>query len=106
MMMIKERKVQGHKEQTAKLDSASETTSQYDVKQLNPKRSREADGNRGSTAILNVCTYNVRTLRTEDDFDRLSDEVEQIKWDIIGLCETYRNMEGLSELEQDTECMK
>ena len=41
---------------------------------------------------LNVCTYNVyvRTLRTEDDLDRMTDEVDQIKWDIIGLCETYR----------------
>ena len=45
-----------------------------------------------------MCTYNVRTLRTEDDLDRLIDEVEQIKWDIIGLCETYRKGEGLLEI--------
>ena len=45
-----------------------------------------------------VCTYNVRTLRTEDDLDRLIDEVEQIKWDIIGFCETYRKGEGLLEI--------
>ena len=45
-----------------------------------------------------MCTYNVRTLRTEDDLDRLIDEVEQIKWDITGLCETYRKGEGLSEI--------
>ena len=82
----KGRRAQDQKEQTAKLDSASETTPQYDAIQLNPKGSCTADGSRGSTAILNVCTYNVRTLRTEDDLDRLIDEVEQIKWDVIGLC--------------------
>ena len=85
-------------EQKAKLDSASELTSQYNAIQLNPKGSCTADGSRGNTAILNVCTYTVRTLRTEDDLDRLIDEVEQIKWDVIGLCETYRNGEGLSEI--------
>ena len=69
----------------AKLDSASERTSQYDAIQLNPR----------GTATLNVCPYNVRTLRTEDNLDRLTDEFEQIKWDIIGLCETCRKGEGL-----------
>ena len=49
----------------------------------------------GSTVILNVCTYNARTLRTEDNLDRLIIEVEQIRWDITGLCETYRKGEGL-----------
>ena len=100
-MKIKKRKgrrAQGQKEQTAKLDSASETAPQYDVIQLNPKGSCTADGSRGSTAILNVYTYNVRTLRTEDDIDRLIDEAEQIKWDIIGLYETYRKGEGLLEI--------
>ena len=70
-------------EQKAKLDSASDITSQHDVIQLNPKGSCTADGSRGSTAILNVCTYNVRTLRTEDDLDGLIDEIERsngISW--------------------------
>ena len=74
------------------------TIPQYDAKQLNPKGSCTADGSRGSTAILNVCTYNVRILRTEDDLDTLIDEAEQIKWDIIGLCETYRKGERLLEI--------
>ena len=43
-----------------------------------------------------MCTYTVRTLRTEDDHDRLTDEVEQIKLDITGLCETDRKGEALS----------
>ena len=94
----KGRRAQGQKEQTAKLDSASETAAQYDAIQLNPKGSCTADGSRGSTATLNVCTYNVRTLRTKDDLDRLIDEAEQIKCDINGLCETYRKGEGLLEI--------
>ena len=41
----------------------------------------------------------VRTmLELCEQNDRLIDEVEQIKWDIIGLCETYRKGEGLLEI--------
>ena len=101
MMMNKKRKVirgQGQMEQTAKPDFAPEITSLHDTKQLNLKGSYTTDGSRGSTAILNVCTYNARAPRAEDDLDRLPDEAEQIKWDIIGLCETYRKGEGLSEI--------
>ena len=43
-------------EQKAKLETASETTTQYGAIQLNPKRSCTADGSRESTAFLNVCT--------------------------------------------------
>ena len=85
-------------EQKAKLDSALEIASQYDASQLNLKGSCTGDGSRGSTAILNVFTYNVRTLQTEDDLDILIEEDDQIKWDITGLCESYRKGEGLSEI--------
>ena len=82
MVMNKKRKgcrAQGQTERKAKLDFTSETSALYDAVPLNLKGSCTADGSRGSTAILNVSTYNVRTLRTEDDLDRLIDEVEQIK---------------------------
>ena len=94
----KGRRAQGQKEQTSKLDSASETTPQCDAIQLNQEGSCTADGSIGSTAILNGCRYNVRTLRTEEDLDRPIDEVENIKWDIIDLCETHRKGEGLLEI--------
>ena len=81
-------RTQGQMEQKAKLDSASEITSQYDATLLNLKVSCTANGRRGSTTNLYVCTYNIRTLRTEDNLDRLIDEVEQIKRDITGLCKT------------------
>ena len=100
-MMNKKRKgrrAQCQMEQKAKLDSASETIFQYDAIQLKSKWSRTVDGSRGSTAILNEFPYNARTLRTEDDLDRLIDEVEQMKWDITGLCETYRKGEGMLEI--------
>ena len=73
--------------QNAKLDSTSEIIYPYDEVHFNLKGICTGDWSRGSTAILNVCTYNVRTLRTEDDPDRLTDSVDQIKWDIVGLCE-------------------
>ena len=72
---------QGQMEQKAKLDSASEITFPYDAAQLNQKESCTADGHRGRSAILNMCTYYVRSLRTEDDLDRLTDEVDQNIWD-------------------------
>ena len=75
-------------EQKVTLDSASEITFPYDSVQLNLKGSFTADGSRKTTAILNVCTYNIRALQTEDDLDRLTDEADQIKWIITYLCET------------------
>ena len=86
----KGRRAQGQMEQKAKLDSASEITSSYDAVQFSLKGSCRADGSR-----RNVCTYIVRTLRIEDDPCRLIDEVDQIRWDVIGLCETCRKGEGL-----------
>ena len=69
----------GHMEQKAKQQySASEITSQYDTVRLNPKGSCRADGRRGNATILKVCTYNGRTLQTEDDLDNLTDNVDQI----------------------------
>ena len=45
-----------------------------------------------------MCTYNVRTLQTEDNLDRLIDEADQSKWDVVSLCETYRKGK-LSEIK-------
>ena len=87
---------QGQMKQKAKLDSASEITSPHDALQLDLKGSCRAVG---SIAILSVCTYNIWTLWTEDNLDRLIDEVDQIKWDVSGLCKTYRKGERLSEIK-------
>ena len=64
-------------------------TSQYGAIQLNLKGNCTASGSKGSAAILNDCTYNVRTHQTEDDLDIRLNEVDEIKCDIIGLCGTY-----------------
>ncbi|GFN96623.1 endonuclease-reverse transcriptase [Plakobranchus ocellatus] len=45
-----------------------------------------------------IATYNTRTIRQQDDLQRLLEELEQIKWHIIGLSETKRRGEGLSEV--------
>ena len=63
----------------ATLDSASEIISLFNVLRVNMKGSCTASGSRGSTAVLNVCTYNVRIPRTEDGIERSIDEVDQIK---------------------------
>ena len=57
MMMNKKRKghrAQGQMEQTARLDSASEITSQHDAIQFNLRGSCTANESRGSTASLNA----------------------------------------------------
>jgi len=38
--------------------------------------------------ILNICTYNIRTLVGEDKLEELLSQLEQLNWDIIGLSET------------------
>ena len=78
-------------EQKANIAFASEKTYPNDAVQLNLKGSYRTDGNRGSNAILNMRTY-IRTLGTEDDLDRLTD---QIKWYIIGFCESYKKGVGI-----------
>ena len=65
---------------------------------LSPQGRREADRFRSSNAKIHVCTYNTRTLRTEDDTNRLVEELGNIKWHVVGLCETKRRGEGLREL--------
>jgi hypothetical protein len=48
---------------------------------------------------LDIGTYNCRTLREEDKVIEIENELENIKWDIIGLCETKRKGEELTELK-------
>ena len=46
--------------------------------------------NLGRYLMMNLCTYNVRTLRTESDLLALLEEISFIKWDVIGLSEVRR----------------
>ena len=77
----------------------------HDVLQSKPRGSCKADKarenkskNKNKTTNLIIGTCNTRTIRTEDDLDHLMEELENIKWDVVGLCETKRSGEGLSEL--------
>ena len=49
---------------------------------------------------VDIFSYNVRTLSSDEKLDHLLEEIKKIEWDIIGLCETYRKGEGLSTIEK------
>ncbi|XP_072048567.1 craniofacial development protein 2-like [Amphiura filiformis] len=57
------------------------------------------DGHKIGQTQLNIYTRNTRTLRTEESLESLLDELKGFKWDIIGLCETKREGEGIEELK-------
>ena len=47
---------------------------------------------------LGVYTYNILTLRTDDDTSRPVKEFGNLKWHVVGLCETQRSGKGLGKL--------
>ena len=66
---------------------------------------RQSIGDKGkerSTATIYVATYNVRSLAHSDDLQRLQEQLREIKWNIVGISETKRKGEGLTELEDGT----
>ncbi len=48
---------------------------------------------------MNICTYNTRTLRTEEIIETLLDELTDFNRDVIGLAETKRGGQGIEELQ-------
>ena len=40
-----------------------------------------------TSKVLDICTYNVRTLHNDEHLVCFLNKVKDIKWDIIGLCE-------------------
>ena len=100
--MIKEkqrgRTAQDRKGQIVPQTPKPETKSQHEASRLKPQGQCEADRFKSSNAKIHVCTYNTRTLRTEDDTSRLIEELGNIEWHVVGLCETKRRGEGLREL--------
>ena len=100
--MMKEKQrgctAQDRKGQIAPQTPKPETKSQHEASRLKPQGLREADRFKSSNAKIHVCTYNTRKLRTEDYTSRLVEELGNIKWHVVGLCETKRRGEGLREL--------
>ena len=43
---------------------------------------------------LNICTYNARSLSSDDRMIELEEEISRIKWNIIGLSEVRRKGKG------------
>ena len=44
--------------------------------------------------LLQICTYNARSLSSDDRVTEFEDEIARIKFDIIGISETRRKGEG------------
>ena len=43
---------------------------------------------------MNICTYNARSLSSDDHMIELKEEISRIKWNIISLSEVRRNVKG------------
>ncbi|GFO44697.1 endonuclease-reverse transcriptase [Plakobranchus ocellatus] len=95
--MKRDRTAQGHMKQLKARSRNLEVKLQYDTPQSNPTESCGV-GKGKEQAEKYIATYNTRTIRQQDDLEGLLEELEQIKWHIIGLSETKRRGEGLSEL--------
>lgn len=54
---------------------------------------------------LAIGTVNVQTLLKDGDLYQLEEELEKIRWDIIGLCETRRRGENVSHCHQVISCI-
>ena len=92
------RTAQDRKGQIAPQTPKPETKSQHEASRLKPQGRLEADRFRSSNAKIHVYTYNTRTLKTEDATSRLVKELGNIKWHVVGLCETKKRGGGLREL--------
>ena len=69
---------------------------------LQPKPRQGRCRKERSTATIYVTTYNVRSLAHCDDLKRLQEQLREIEWNIVGISETKRKGEGLTELEDGT----
>ena len=49
---------------------------------------------------LKLCTYNARSLSSDDRLHELEDELDRINFDIVGICETRRTGEGCLTLNK------
>ena len=93
------RKGDPKKRDTAPVTLDSEARLQNEAPQPKPRGGRcGADRRRRNWQKLSICTYNTRTMSHQDDLDRLLDQLNDIDWNVVGLCETKKRGEGLTEL--------
>lgn len=57
---------------------------------------------RTKNKILNICTFNVRTLQSEDRILELENALTNVNWDIIGLAEVRRNYVSIEHRKTKT----
>ena len=92
----------GHSYRTRSSCKLSSHNALHDILKSKPEPSGSSKidkGNMPGQTYLNICTYNTRTLRTEEVLETLLDELTDFKWDVIGLAETKREGQGIEELQ-------
>jgi endonuclease/exonuclease/phosphatase family metal-dependent hydrolase len=97
------RKAHGHNGRVCsnRTSDRSKVNTFDDILQSKPKGSCQIEGSKetGKLTTINLCTYNVRTLKAEEKLENLLEDREDFKWDVVGLAETKREEEGLIELK-------
>jgi endonuclease/exonuclease/phosphatase family metal-dependent hydrolase len=63
------------------------------------RQKTSANVKKDSDYKLNILTYNIRTLRTEERLIELENSLKNINWDILGLSEVRRDGEDIVERE-------
>ncbi|KAI5737947.1 hypothetical protein M8J77_001036 [Diaphorina citri] len=71
---------------------------QCNMKTKGAKNLRDQSSCHPHPPLLNLSTYNGRSLYTDDRLEELELELSKIKWDIVGLCEVRRKEEEKIEL--------
>ena len=63
-----------------------------------PEASKVINHRLEQKGVLHIATYNVRSLLGEDRLVELEEELKQVKWSIVGLAETRRHGECITNL--------
>ncbi|XP_072395262.1 uncharacterized protein [Diabrotica undecimpunctata] len=70
------------------IDSESHTEQSVSLMDSGGSKYSTESNKKNYPSLLRIATYKIRTMRTQEYLDELEQELSNIKWDIIGLCET------------------
>ena len=81
--------------QRPSVPSSSRVTTQGSGKHDNgPEGAKNLWVRTGCQWKLKICTYNARSLSSDDRLHELEDELDRINFNIVGICETRRKGQG------------
>ncbi|XP_047989820.1 uncharacterized protein LOC125229086 [Leguminivora glycinivorella] len=69
--------------------------------EISPKNNITTQARKTDSEMLNVLTYNVRTLKNEERLIELEHALKEVKWDVVGLSEVRRDGEQIIEREDN-----